>query len=66
MHRVDFSRSFEAMTPGMMGGGASGYMKELSAKLAFLRNEVFSKFSVNDVVQDWSVLPVRSFEFFQC
>ncbi|CAE6400329.1 unnamed protein product [Rhizoctonia solani] len=54
MHRVDFSKSFEAMAPGM-GGGASTYMKELAAKLGFLRNEVFSKFSVNEVVQDWTI-----------
>ncbi|CAE7222027.1 unnamed protein product [Rhizoctonia solani] len=54
MHRVDFSKSFEAMAMGM-GGGASAYMKELSAKLGFLRNEVFSKFSVNEVVQDWTI-----------
>ncbi|CAE6466205.1 unnamed protein product [Rhizoctonia solani] len=54
MHRVDFSKSFEAMVPGM-GGGASTYMKELAAKLGFLRNEVFSKFSVNEVVQDWTI-----------
>ncbi|CUA67712.1 Conserved oligomeric Golgi complex subunit 5 [Rhizoctonia solani] len=54
MHRVDFSKSFEAMAPGM-GGGASTYMKELTAKLGFLRNEVFSKFSVNEVVQDWTI-----------
>ncbi|KAH7335890.1 Golgi transport complex subunit 5-domain-containing protein [Rhizoctonia solani] len=54
MHRVDFSKSFEGMAPGM-GGGASTYMKELTAKLGFLRNEVFSKFSVNDVVQDWTI-----------
>ncbi|CAE6385210.1 unnamed protein product, partial [Rhizoctonia solani] len=55
MHRVDFSKSFEAMAPGM-GGGASAYMKELTAKLGFLRNEVFSKFSVAEVVQDWLAL----------
>ncbi|CAE6430952.1 unnamed protein product [Rhizoctonia solani] len=54
MHRVDFSKSFEAMAPGM-GGGASTYMKELAAKLGFLRNEVFSKFSVNEVVQSWAI-----------
>ncbi|KAG8751229.1 hypothetical protein FRC11_009583 [Ceratobasidium sp. 423] len=42
------------MAPGM-GGGASTYMKELTAKLGFLRNEVFSKFSVNEVVQDWTI-----------
>ncbi|KAF8750759.1 Golgi transport complex subunit 5 [Rhizoctonia solani] len=54
MHRVDFSKSFETMAPGM-GGGASAYMKELTAKLGFLRNEVFSKFSVADVVQDWII-----------
>lgn len=54
MHRVDFSKSFEAVPPGM-GGGASSYMKELTAKLGFLRNEVFSKFGVGEVVQDWSV-----------
>ncbi|CCO37314.1 Conserved oligomeric Golgi complex subunit 5 Short=COG complex subunit 5 [Rhizoctonia solani AG-1 IB] len=54
MHRVDFSKSFEAMAPGM-GGGASAYMKELTAKLGFLRNEVFSKFSVAEVVQDWII-----------
>lgn len=54
MHRVDFSKSFEAMTPGM-GGGASPYIKELATKLAFLRNEIFSKFSVGSVIQDWLV-----------
>ncbi|CAE6440006.1 unnamed protein product [Rhizoctonia solani] len=54
MHRVDFSKSFEAMASGM-GGGASAYMKELTAKLGFLRNEVFSKFSVAEVVQDWTI-----------
>ncbi|CAE6427730.1 unnamed protein product [Rhizoctonia solani] len=54
MHRVDFSKSFEAMAPGM-GGGASTYMKELTAKLGFLRNEVFTKFSVNEVVQNWTI-----------
>ncbi|KAJ1300517.1 hypothetical protein OPQ81_005329 [Rhizoctonia solani] len=54
MHRVDFSKSFEAVAPGM-GGGASTYMKELTAKLGFLRNEVFSKFSANDIVQDWTI-----------
>ncbi|KAF8601324.1 hypothetical protein BDV93DRAFT_533716 [Ceratobasidium sp. AG-I] len=53
MHRVDFSKSFEAMTQGM-GGGASSYMKELTVKLAFLRNEIFSKFSVGGVIQDWT------------
>jgi hypothetical protein len=37
----------------MVSGGASGYMKGVSAKLMFLRNEIFSKFSVVDVVQDW-------------
>ncbi|KAG8739425.1 hypothetical protein FRC10_005634 [Ceratobasidium sp. 414] len=51
IHRVDFSRGLEG---GMVGGGASGYMKEVSAKLMFLRNEIFSKFSVADVVQDWT------------
>jgi hypothetical protein len=54
MHRVDFSKSFEAMTHGM-GGGASSYMKELTVKLGFLRNEIFCKFSVGEVVQDWLV-----------
>ncbi|KAG8706602.1 hypothetical protein FRC08_000952 [Ceratobasidium sp. 394] len=52
IHRVDFSRSLEG--GAMVGGGASGYMKEVSAKLMFLRNEIFSKFSVADVVQDWT------------
>ncbi|KAG8706104.1 hypothetical protein FRC12_007145 [Ceratobasidium sp. 428] len=52
MHRVDFSRPLES--GGMVSGGASGYMKEVSAKLMFLRNEIFSKFSVVDVVQDWT------------
>ncbi|QRW11451.1 conserved oligomeric Golgi complex subunit 5 [Ceratobasidium sp. AG-Ba] len=52
IHRVDFSRSLEG--GAMVSGGASGYMKEVSAKLMFLRNEIFSKFSVTDVVQDWT------------
>ncbi|KAF8908809.1 Golgi transport complex subunit 5-domain-containing protein [Mucidula mucida] len=45
IHRFDFGRSADPMA-GM--GGASLYMKDLVERLAFLKAEILSKFSIGD------------------
>ncbi|KAI4519196.1 hypothetical protein K525DRAFT_362909 [Schizophyllum commune Loenen D] len=44
VHRFDFGRAQDPMS----GGGASLYMKDLVEKLAFVKGEILSKFSVED------------------
>ncbi|KAI5889748.1 uncharacterized protein SCHCODRAFT_02601723 [Schizophyllum commune H4-8] len=44
VHRFDFGRAQDPMS----GGGASLYMKDLVEKLAFVKDEILSKFNVED------------------
>jgi hypothetical protein len=38
-----------------MDGGPSAYMKDLVEKLAFVKSEILSKFSVGDNEKEWFV-----------
>ncbi|KAK0476610.1 Golgi transport complex subunit 5-domain-containing protein [Armillaria novae-zelandiae] len=53
MHRFDFGRSADPMA-GM--GGTSLYMKDFVEKLAFIKNEIFSKFGIGDEKRAWYVI----------
>lgn len=54
LHKQDFSDSVDPMSA--MGGGASPYMKELSEKLTFVKNEVLSQFNTPEVSRGWYVI----------
>jgi hypothetical protein len=51
VHRVDLAGGADAMTRGM--GGPSGFMKELTDKLTFIRVELLSKYNIGDLGQEW-------------
>ncbi|KAI0768405.1 Golgi transport complex subunit 5-domain-containing protein [Irpex lacteus] len=57
LHKQDFSDSVDPMSA--MGGGASPYMKELSEKLTFVKNEVLSQFNTPEVSRGWITSIVR-------
>jgi len=48
LHRIDFARSVD---PGM--GGSSSYIKELTEKLAFIKSEILSRYSLGNYGRTW-------------
>ena len=50
LHRVDFNKDLDAM-PGH--GGPSVYMKDLVQKIAFVKNEILSKYAVGETSREW-------------
>ena len=51
---MDFNK--DAADPmAAMGGSASPYMKDLSEKLALVKNEVLSQLNVPELMQQWQV-----------
>lgn len=52
LHRMDFDKTMDPMS-GM--GGASFYMKDLVEKLAFIKNEIISQYSIGEAKRAWFV-----------
>lgn len=55
LHRLDFGKTADPMS-GM--GGPSLYMKDLVEKLAFIKKEILSKFSVTEAGRQWCAPPL--------
>jgi hypothetical protein len=55
LHRIDFGDARRVDPMSSMGGGASLYMKDLVEKLAFIKAEVLSKFTVSEEGRTWYV-----------
>jgi hypothetical protein len=53
LHRIDFGDARRVDPMSNMGGGASLYMKDLVEKLAFIKAEVMSTFSVSEEGRIW-------------
>lgn len=57
MHRVDYSKptiETSTLNGNGVGGGASGYMSELSDKLTLVREEILgSHWKVGELVKEW-------------
>ncbi|KAI0365669.1 hypothetical protein BV20DRAFT_1099473, partial [Pilatotrama ljubarskyi] len=57
LHRMDFSDNVDPMAA--MGGGPSPYMKDLTEKLAFIKNEVLGSYNAPEVSRQWVTSIVR-------
>ena len=57
LHRVDFGTN-STVDPMSMGGGTSGYMKDLIDKLDFVRNGVLGRYSVAELTKEWYVVVI--------
>jgi conserved oligomeric Golgi complex subunit 5 len=55
LHRIDFGKTQNQNPMSGMDGGPSAYMKDLVEKLAFVKSEILSKFSVGDDEKEWFV-----------
>lgn len=51
IHRVDFAKPMDPMSD--MGGGST-YMKDLVERLSHIKSEIFSRYSLGDLVKEWS------------
>ena len=57
LHRMDFGAAFDPAAA--MGGGPSPYMKDLVAKLTFVKTEVLAQYNVPEVSRQWVLAIVR-------
>lgn len=54
MHRVDYSKNLDANGASSGGGGgASGYMVDLTEKLTLVREEILGAYRVGDLAKEW-------------
>lgn len=53
MHRVDYSKSLDINGATTGGGGASGYMVDLTEKLTLVREEILGAYRVGDLAKEW-------------
>ncbi|KAF9047312.1 Golgi transport complex subunit 5-domain-containing protein [Panaeolus papilionaceus] len=56
LHRIDFSKPMDA-NAGM--GGTSLYIKELTDKMAFIKNEIVGRYSLGDYGRNWVIAIVQ-------
>ncbi|GAA5903350.1 hypothetical protein JCM6882_008146 [Rhodosporidiobolus microsporus] len=56
MHRVDYSKELDAASGATAGGaGASGYMSDLTEKLALVKDEILGAYRVGELAKDWAL-----------
>ncbi|GAA5842073.1 hypothetical protein JCM11251_002004 [Rhodosporidiobolus azoricus] len=56
MHRVDYSKDLDAASgPSAGGTGASGYMNDLTEKLALVKDEILGAYRVGELAKDWAL-----------